>query len=131
MLEYTATNVFADYDDNDVLIIAFGELVDGEIQNSFQIQDTFEYDEQDEARGEDLYYIMLEDSEGYTGTYGGIKQITLSATNLQVELDEVGQKTLEVSQIKIDYQIEEKAYLNLREKTELVFAKRNCLKIKE
>jgi hypothetical protein len=131
MLEYTATNVFADYDDNDVLIIAFGELVDGEVQNSFQIQDTFEYDEQDEARGEDLYYIMLEDSEGYTGTYGGIKQITLSATNLQVELDEVGQKTLEVSQIKIDYQIEEKAYLNLREKTELVFAKRNCLKIKE
>jgi hypothetical protein len=131
MLEYRATNVFADYDDNDVLIIAFGELVDGEIKNSFQIQDTLEYDEQDEERGEDLYYITLEDSEGYIGTYGGIQRITLSATNLQVELDEVGQKTLGVSQIKIDYQIEEKAYSNLQEKMELMFANRNCLKIKE
>ncbi len=131
MLEYTATNVFADYDDNDVLIIALGELVEGEIKNSFQIQDTLEYDEQDEKRGEDIYYIMLEDSEGYIGTYGGIQRITLSATTLQVELNEVGQKTLEVSQIKIDYKIEQKAYSNLKEKMELVFANRNCLKIKE
>ena len=129
MFEFTAHIVSAEFDENDVLVIAFGELIDDEPRYYFMIQGMMEEDEQDRALGLDTYYIMREDpNTDYLGTYGGIHQIELSATRLDVTLDKVGKKALGVSQIKIDYAIEEKAYARLPEKMKLIFGSTDCFK---
>jgi len=128
MLEFVANAVTAEFDENDVLIIAFGDLIEKEPQHYFMIQDTLQYDEQDEELGQDTYYILRDDQQ--YGTYGGIHLITLSSSSVHAELNEVGRQALEVTEIRIAFQLSDDEYENLKTKMEMVFAKRQCLVIK-
>jgi hypothetical protein len=55
MLKFVANAVSAEFDENDVLIIAFGNLINQEPQHSFMIPDTLQYDEHDQELGQDIY----------------------------------------------------------------------------
>jgi hypothetical protein len=59
MIDFVANAVSAEFDANDVLIIAFGNLVNEELRHSFMIQDMLHYDEQDEALGQYTYCSLL------------------------------------------------------------------------
>ncbi len=127
MLEFIANAVSAEFDENDVLIIAFSDLIDQEPQHYFMIQDMLQYDEQDEELGQDTYYILRDDQQ--YGTYGGIHRITLSSSSVHAELNEVGRQALGVPEIKIAFQLSDDEYENLKAKMEMVFGERQCLVI--
>jgi hypothetical protein len=127
MLEFKANAVSAEFDENEVLIIAFGDLIDQEPQHYFMIQDMLQYDELDKELGQDTYYILRDDQQ--YGTYGGIHRITLSSLSVRAELDEVGRQALQITEIRIAFQISDDEYENLKAKMEMMFAERQCLVI--
>ena len=127
MIEFVANAVSADFDENDVLIIAFGQLIEEEVQQSFMIQDMLQYDEQDEALGQDTYCILLNDQQFCV--YGGIGRITLSPTGVHVILDAVGRQALGVTEIKVAFLLPIQEYQNLKARMETVFAEKQCLVI--
>ena len=85
MLRFVANAISAEFDENDVLIIVFGDLINQKPQHYFMIQDMLQYDEQDQELGQDTYYILRDDPQ--YGTYGGIHRITLSPTGIHAQLD--------------------------------------------
>ncbi len=120
MLTFQANTVSAEYDENDVLIIGFADLqADGEPNHYFMIQHSEEYDEQDVELGMNAYYIER-DGQGYS-TYGGIQKIVLGSRQIRVELDEVGQKQLEVPGIIIHFNLTEEGYSHLQQQLRKVF----------
>jgi hypothetical protein len=120
MLSFQANTVSVDYDENDVLIVGFADLQDdGETNHYFMIQHTDEYDKQDAELGMDTYYIERDD-QGYS-TYGGIRQIRLSPSQVTVELDEVGSKQLEVPQVVIGLNLQEEEYVHLKDHLKKIF----------
>jgi hypothetical protein len=129
MLDFVANTVSAEFDENNVMIIAFSELIDEEPQHYFMIQDMLQYDEQDEELGQDTYYILRDDQQ--YGTYGGIHQITLSQTSVYAILDEIGRQALGVTEIKIAFQLPDEEYQNLKARMKAVFGERQCLLIEE
>jgi len=57
----------------------------------------------------------------YLGDYGGIDRIKLSSSRLCIKLNEVGRKALGTSIVKIDYQLDEVSFQNLRDKMKMIF----------
>lgn len=121
-MEFRAKEVFAGYDDNDVLIIGFSDNSDESHESIyFMIQAADVYDEQDRESGMDIYYI--EKNNPSTGGYGGIKSLSLDRTRIVIEFDEKGYQHTKEEVIAIDFDCGSDEYENLRQRLRQVFSK--------
>lgn len=120
-MDFKADNLFADYDENDILIIAFS----GKIKNEdayLIIQDAYDRnDEQEIELGMNTFYIEINDQS--TSGYGGIKEIKLYKNLLSINLDKTGMANLnlENNKIEIELELDENKFENLTEKLALIF----------
>ncbi|MDO1446456.1 Imm10 family immunity protein [Rhodocytophaga aerolata] len=120
MLQFHADAVSAEYNENGVLVNVFADLQERiEVNHYFLIQCTNEDDRQNIASNIDTYYIERDD-QGYS-TYGGIKKLSLSPHQINIELDELGQKKLEVSRITIGFALTNEKYIYLKQQLKKIF----------
>lgn len=114
-MKFKADQIFADYDENDVLIIGFSS---GD-KKYFMIQHTDEYDDQDKELGMDTYYIEKND-QGF-GMYGGIEKIALNRNEIVFELDEEAKEHLCEEFIEICFDCDEDTFSNLKLRLQQIF----------
>jgi hypothetical protein len=120
-MKFTAKEIFADYDENEILIIGFlGEATEQDDQIYFMIQDSNEYDHQDKELGMDTYYIEKND-QSMSG-YGGVKELRLSKNKIQIDLDQKGIERLEETNIEIDFECNFDEFKNLHERLNQIFS---------
>jgi len=119
-MKFRAKEVFADYDENQVLIVAFSGL---EIQNSeqvyFMIQYSNEYDQQDISLDLSEYYI--EKNSQSMGCYGGIKELKLFRNRIQIDLNSIGIEHLKETNIEIEFECNSSEFENLSIRLEQIF----------
>jgi len=75
-------------DESDFRVIGF----QGKGNDYFQIQDAYQYDEQDIKFGMNTYHIEI--NEQSLGMYGGIAKIEVSRNQLIIMLDDKGRRIL-------------------------------------
>ena len=127
-MKFKAKEVFADYDENKVLIIAFSGVVTKNNEPVyFMIQDSIEYDEQDIGLGLNKYYIE-KNNQSMSG-YGGLKKLTLARNSIQIELDQVGIENLKETNIEIEFECNSVKFENLENRLERIFSKGELKKI--
>jgi hypothetical protein len=120
MLTFQANAVWAEYNENEILIIGFADLQeDGEANHYFIIQFTDECEQQDVQLSINTYYIER-DSQGYS-TYGGIEKISLRPSQIRIDLDKLGQKHLAVSSIIIGLALTAEEYTHLIQQLKKIF----------
>jgi hypothetical protein len=120
MLTFQANAVWAEYDENEELIIRFADLQeDGKANHYFMIQHTNDIEEQDVQLGMDTYYIERDD-QGYS-TYGGIEKICLRPNQISIYLDKLGQKHLAVSEITIGLALTTQKYTHFIQQLKKIF----------
>ncbi len=120
-MEFKADEIFADYDENGLLIIAFSGKTENE-SIYLMIQDAFDRnDEQEIELGMNTFYIEINDQS--KSGYGGISEIELCKNLLSIKLNETGKKNLKVEnkRINIGINISEKEFVNLTEKLKVIF----------
>lgn len=104
-------------EENDLNVLIVGFFTE---ENYLMIQQSLdEYDEQDIKLGMNTYHIERDD-QSYGG-YGGVKQITLQRNQINVELNEIGQKNLDCEQVEIEFQTDDANYQLLTEKLSYIF----------
>ncbi len=122
-MEFRAKEIFADYDENDVLIIGFlGDSTEQGEPTYFIIQDSEEYDEQDRQLGMDTYYIEKNDQS--MGGYGGISEVYLRRNKIKIEFNSVGIGHVKEKFIEIEFECNEMIFNNLQQKINQVFSNR-------
>ena len=127
-MKFRAKDIFANYDENKVLIIAFsGVVTDNNEPAYFMIQDSIEYDEQDIDLDLNKYYI--EKNNQSMGGYGGIKKLKLARNRIQIELDQIGIENLKETNIEIEFECNSVKFKNLENRLERVFSKGELKKI--
>lgn len=117
-IKFKATEVYADYDENDLLIIGFSSA-----DNYFMIQDAFDReDEQEIELGMDTFYIELNDQS--QGSYGGISRLHLYQNLISLTLNDIGKSHLntEANHINIELDINAEKLIDLKDKLTLIFA---------
>ncbi|RBP26417.1 immunity protein 10 of polymorphic toxin system [Oceanihabitans sediminis] len=120
-MELKAEKIFADYDENGLLIIGFS----GKLSNEdfyLIIQDASDReDEQEIELGMDTFHIEVNDQS--RGGYGGITELELWKNTLHLKLNEVGKKNLKTDSeiIDIRMKLSEPEFVNLSEKLNIIF----------
>ncbi|MBD0779943.1 hypothetical protein HPE56_19265 [Maribacter sp. ANRC-HE7] len=120
-MEFKADKIFADYDENELLIIAFSGKTGNE-DIYLIIQDAFDRkDEQEIELGMNTFHIEINDQS--RSGYGGISEIELWKNMLSIKLDKTGKENLKVENeiINIGLNINEKEFVNLTEKLKVIF----------
>lgn len=119
-MKFKAKEIFADFDENEILIIMFsGDSNDQGETVYFMIQNSKEYDDQDEQLNMETYYIEKNDQS--MGGYGGIKELRLDKNRIQIEFDNKGIENLIEKKIEIEFECNDNEYDNLRKKLNQVF----------
>ena len=127
-MKFKAKEIFADYDENEILIIGFsGEPTKHDEQIYFTIQDSDKYDHQDRELGMDTYYIEKNDQS--MAGYGGVKEIKLSKNRIQIDFDQKGIDNLKETNIEIDFEFNSDEFKNLCKKLGQVFSNDELKKI--
>ncbi|MBL4704285.1 MAG: hypothetical protein JKY54_07175 [Flavobacteriales bacterium] len=119
-MRFKAKEIFADYDENDVLIIAFSGDTDhlsGPIY--FMIQYS-EDDSQDRQLGIDTYYIEKNDQS--MGGYGGIIELRLDKNRIQIDLSQKGTEHLKEINIEIEFECNIDEFGNLQKRLNQIFS---------
>jgi len=119
-VKFKAKEIFANYDENGVLVIGFsGNSTDQGRPIYFMIQDSDEYDVQDKRLNMDTYYV--EKNEQSMGGYGGVKEIKLDKNRIQFELDQKGKENLKEKNIEIEFGCSDEEFTNLWKKLNQIF----------
>jgi len=120
-MKFKAKEVFADYDENNVLIIGFSGA-ENDLGESiyFMIQDSEEYDTQDQQLGMDTYYIEKNDQS--IGGYGGIKELILDKNRIRIHLDKKGVENLKETKIEIEFDYGANEYDKLKKRLHQIFS---------
>ncbi len=116
-MQINATEIYADYDSNNVLVLAFSTGFT-EDQGYFMIQNALEYDEQDVSLGMNTYYI--EKSDASMGLYGGIEHVKVERDTILFSLSDTAQERLREPHIEVHLACDDTVYTNLVEKLSLV-----------
>ena len=120
-MEFKAEKIFADYDENGLLIVGFFGKFKNEEFNLI-IQDAYDReDEQEIELGMDTFYLEINDQS--RSGYGGIEQLELWKSLLRLKLNRIGKENLKIKSEILDIQlnINEKEFTNLREKLIVIF----------
>jgi len=112
-----ADNIYADFDENDVLIIGFASNEDE--SKYFMIQKSNDYDGQNKELDMDTYYIEKNDQS--MGMYGGIDNIELKRNNIIFRLNNEAKEKLQENQIEISFECAENEFNNLQNRINLIF----------
>ncbi len=120
-MKFKAKEIFADYDENNILIIGFsGEKTERNKHIYFIIQDSDDYDHQDKKLGIDTYYIEKNDQT--MSGYGGVKEIRLCKNRIQIDFDQKGIDNLQEINIEIEFECNPDEFKNLHKKLNQIFS---------
>ena len=114
-MKFKAKKVFADHDENNILIIGFlGDYNDLGGPTYFMIQDSEEHNKQDQQLGMNTYYIEKND-QSMSG-YGGIQELRLDKEKVYIELDKKGIENLKETEIVIELKCNDDEFENLQKR---------------
>lgn len=107
--------MFTDYDENDVLTIAFNGGLDEQGDACyFMIQSAEEQSSESEA-----YYIEKND-QSMSG-YGGVEKVRIAESRIRFEFDEIGNGNVKENYIEIKLQCSDKELTDLKNNLRTIF----------
>lgn len=118
MLKFNSENVFCNYDESGLLVIAFSSEKGTPFY--FLIQDAYDRNDPQEIElGQDTYYIEFNSQT--QSCYGGIQNIELQKGSLKIYLTEAGRKKLQLEEGKLTIEFDELKSQELKEKMNSIF----------
>lgn len=117
-MQFQATDVFADYDEFQTLIIGF--YAESDCPDYFMIQHSDHYTDADKKLGMNTFYIEKNDQS--MGCYGGITQIVLDRSKIRIDLNEKSAERLGELNIEISFNCADDQFLKLESKILHVFS---------
>lgn len=116
-LQFTAIEIENDVNEYDILIVGF---YNPDEEHYLMIQHQDEYDEDDADLGMNTYHIERDD-QSY-GNYGGVEKVILQSNQIQFILNPHGKKSLQCEEVLIDFEINDRQFLELKVSLIKIFA---------